>query len=145
MKDMLVKSTYKEFTHIRTPYGQVYMRDVKGYPRVEAYERQKDNPNHLVGFPTNTFIKVYDKGGDLHYDIMACTAHLLGIEFLTKRLCISERFESEIVPFKTHTVDNHGHEYDAVDQWCIPIPKGVISNPDGMKVNVEVTEVRQGR
>lgn len=40
MKDVLVKSTHKEFTHVRTHCGQVYMRDARAYPKVEVFNRK---------------------------------------------------------------------------------------------------------
>lgn len=135
MKDTLVKSNYNEFTHVRLRNGQVYTRGGTEFPRVDvciSYSMLKLEP----------FLVFFDKSGDIHCEVVARYAHLLGVEFLMKRPVIAESFMSDIAPFKTHNVDNHGHEYEVVDQWCIPIPKGVICNPEGMKVRVELVEVR---
>ena len=147
MKDALVPSTYKEFTHVRTHCGQVYHRDSKCFPKVEIFKRKYVSKSNIDASKMNNrpdeedFIRIYDKSGEIHAEAMACTAHLLGIQFLTKRTVLSGSFTAEVMPYKTRQVDNHGCEYEVVTQWGIPIPEGVISNPEGMSVTVEYTEV----
>lgn len=144
MKDALVASTYKEFTHIRTASGQIYHRDSRCFPKVELFKRKYVSKSNIDASKLNNdedFIRIYDKSGEIHVEAMACTAHLLGIQFLTKRTVLSGSFVADVVPYKTRQVDNHGHEYEVVTQWCIPIPEGAISNHEGMSVSVEYTEV----
>ncbi len=133
MKDILVKSDHREFTHIRHN-GQVFQRDRRTLPRYEVFQREYLEDEQ-------TFIRYRDKSGGIHFEAMASTADLLGVEFLVIRPAISVSFQAEIVPLKTHTTDSHGHESEVVDQWCIPLPKGAISNPENMRVTVDILEI----